>query len=239
MKTFVHSVKDPDLQAMSREVQELRAAARDLLLALLGHNSGKTPRVLGSVATMILSRSVECLESIELLVGFGRDRDAGVLLVSLLELSFDARYLQGNEARAALWLSHAESGRKPWRVSDLIRELHPDKADRDAVEENYRRFSMIKHGNPVAAQSGFPVAIRGDKLFLPTGDQPGVLMSYLFAGSLTCTQIADASVVCLDRPAPAVREALNRVKSHNGVVGRQMEASLIALVQAGRMRPEA
>jgi hypothetical protein len=224
---------------MSREVQELRGAARGLYLAFLGHESRQTPQALGWAATMILSRSVECLESIELLVGFGRDRDAGVLLVSLMELSLDIRFLSGNVTRAELWLSHAESGKKPWRVSDLVRELHPDADDRESVEANYRYFSMIKHGNPVSVQGGFPLAVRESKLFLPTGDRPRLLMSYLFAGSLTCTQVAEAAVACFDVLSSALREGLAHVKGHNDAIGRQMEAAIIAIVQAGHLRPEA
>lgn len=238
VRSFLHHVNDAGLRAMSREVQEFRAAAKDLYLSFLDHESGRTPQVLGSAATMILARSVECLESIELLVAFGRDRDAAVLLVSLIELSLDIRYLRGDRTRARHWLSHAETGRKPWRVADLIRELHPDEDDRDSVESIYRRLSMIKHGNPASVQAGFPLAVRENKLFLPTGDRPGVLMSYLFASSLTCTQIAEAAVACFDAPAPALIESLSRVNSHNTTVGWQMEAWMVGVVQADLLRSE-
>ena len=93
------------------------------------------------------------------------------------------------------WLAHLETGRKPWKVSKQIRSLSPEGRERDAELNIYRKFSMIKHGNPAARGLGFSVHAEGPTLALYGDDMsPGMsvaCLSYAGTNLLDATAAAD------------------------------------------------
>ena len=109
-------------------------------------------------------RMTECCLSLEILVSKGRNRDAAILLLTLLELRLDLRFVAQDPSRVAVWLSNTDVARKPWGVTKQIKSLFTHEAERDAELEMYRFLSMIKHGNPVSGISGFPASFEGDAL---------------------------------------------------------------------------
>ena len=100
------------------------------------------------------------------------------------------------------WLAHLETGRKPWKVSKQIRSLSPEGRERDAELNIYRKFSMIKHGNPAAGGLGFSVHPEGPTLALYGDDMsPGMSVACLsYAGT---NLLAYAGTNLLDATAAA------------------------------------
>jgi hypothetical protein len=125
------------------------------------------------VAFMILQRLSECLLSFELLVALGRERDAAVLLVTLFELSLDLRFVQRHPEAAETWIAHSERRRKPWSVSQLLKELFTDTGERSAMESMYEHCSMIKHANPSGGTLTLPFGVKDRRVIMkarPTTD---------------------------------------------------------------------
>ena len=111
------------------------------------------------------------------------DRDAAVLLTNQMELRLDLQFISKDYTQAKTWLNHTKPYKKPWTVQALLHWLFENERELKAEKEMYMRFSMVKHGNPVADTFGFPLAIKNGYLVVPP--QEDILMSkfalYIFA----------------------------------------------------------
>jgi len=121
------------------------------------------------VAVIILKRLVESTKSGELLISKKFFRDASILVTNQIELRLDLQYISNDITRANIWLSHENQSIKPWRVSSLLNDLFKG-MELDAEKGLYKRFSMVKHGNPVADTFGFPYAIVNNQLHIDSNE---------------------------------------------------------------------
>jgi len=233
------TVPDPALQEMSLTVQELRQSMRQLYLQLVEQATVHVLTPAEWVATMILTRATECLQSIELLVAFGRDRDAAVLILVILELDYDLQYIRLDTTRANQWLSHSNEGRKPWSVTHLLQALHPDLADREAAQATYKQLSMVKHGNPASGTEGFPLGKHGRMLHARLSQHPDLLMAYLFSAAGSCAGIVDAAVACFATIEPSISALVGAVHSTSSRITRQMEERMVEILRSIRGATEA
>lgn len=142
------------------------------------------------IGYVILRRVIECINSIKILAIFGLERDASILLLNLIELRLDIMYISQEEGNADIWLNHEKENQKPWKVGFLFKELYKDQNELEAEIENYRRFSMVKHGNPVGGIQSFPIEISKRKLILRDNSRTqDRLAIYLFACGTECFNI--------------------------------------------------
>lgn len=145
---------------------------------------GKEPIVASNwAAIVILKRIIESTKAGEVLIRHEYDRDAAVILTNQMELRFDLQYISDDYTQAKTWLNHTNSNKKPWRVRALLERLFENEKEFEAEKEMYMRFSMVKHGNPVAETFGFPLAIKNGYLVVPPKED--ILLSkfalYIFA----------------------------------------------------------
>ena len=118
-------------------------------------------------AIVILKRIVESTKAGAILISHDFSRDAAVLVTNQMELRLDMQYISQDHVQAQTWLNHSDTFRKPWKVRMLLRELFKDKNELEAESQLYTRFSMVKHGNPVAETFSFPLAIKNGYLIVP------------------------------------------------------------------------
>jgi hypothetical protein len=156
-------------QAFTSLLLELQVIVDATIDCVLGHY-GKTSLAASSWAgIIILKRLIESTKAAQLLIAHGFERDASILLTNQIELRLDIQYIAQDHTRARTWLTHATSHSKPWKVRFLFEQLY-EKEELKAEKEVYMRFSMVKHGNPVAETFGFPLAIKDGHLLAPSQD---------------------------------------------------------------------
>src|SRR5436190_20830464 len=93
-------------------VGRIRGAVVDLVLKVLNQATSRPFDKHAKIAYLVLQRAMECLCSIEFLIILERERDAAVLLVTLLELSYDLRFVEQQPHRIDQWTSHRELNRQ-------------------------------------------------------------------------------------------------------------------------------
>jgi Family of unknown function (DUF5677) len=174
-------VTDQSILAFCFQGQRIRTAAVELMVEILRQALTRQLNKEDLVVLMLLNRLVECLLSFELLLSRGRERDAGVLLVTLIELRLDLCYLNKNPSQAQAWIDHDDHHRKPWKVSFLIDALHTDQDERAAAKAVYEHCSMVKHGNPAGGILTFPIGIDNRRLVHRERDLGDFLAVYTFS----------------------------------------------------------
>lgn len=118
-------------------------------------------------AIVILKRIVESTKAGAILISHDLDRDAAVLVTKQMELRLDMQYISQNHLRAKTWLHHSNTFKKPWKVRMLLEELFKNKNELEAEKQLYMKYSMVKHGNPIAETFAFPLAIKDSYLIVP------------------------------------------------------------------------
>lgn len=220
-------VEDATVQAAGAALGALRAAVSRGLSAIV---AGTRNRMVGPPFRMcygVVLRMLDCSLSLEVLIAKGRHRDAATLLLTLIELRLDLQYAARDASRVVEWLANADRGRKPWRVAAQIKAVFSDPGERDAELENYRHFSMIKHGNPASGAAGFPVSLEADALTV-FDEQVGrdLSVTYLFSagtnirdGFSSATQLRDVSEMALEGIIDEIDKSMQRLNAvHTGHV---------------------
>src|SRR5688500_15231303 len=106
---------DRSIMECCRLVGLIRGKIVDCVLSVLNQEATSCPLdKYGKTSLLLIQRALECLGSIEFLVLLERERDAAVLLVTLLELSYDIRFLEQQPHRIEEWIDHHDQNRKPW-----------------------------------------------------------------------------------------------------------------------------
>lgn len=156
--------KKTQFTSLLRELQLIVHKTIDIVVSKYGKEPIKASNW---AAIIILKRIIESTKAGEVLICHEFDRDAAVLLTNQIELRLDLQYISKKHAQAKKWLNHENSYRKPWRVSELLKKIFENKDEFEAEKEMYKRFSMVKHGNPVAETFAFPLAIKNGHLMAP------------------------------------------------------------------------
>lgn len=160
------SIDDPDLIRNCVCVQEMRRTLVALFQHALSQLTVSVVTTAVRVTLAIMDRLAEGALSVELLCQKNRTRDAAILLLSLHELRLDLQYIALDRLRARIWLDHTVEKKKPWTVSSQIKEIYIASNEQDAEFDLYRRYSMIKHGNPMGENLTFGISAKRDALLL-------------------------------------------------------------------------
>ena len=187
-------IKD-DLTDFIELVERLQHSANKTLkeIALQSKKIKMEPSIY--IGYVIVKRVIECINSIKILSLLGLERDAAILLLNLIELRLDIMYISLEEKNANEWLNHEKQNVKPWKVGFLFKKLYQDRNELEAERENYKRFSMIKHGNPVGGIHSFPIEISQRKLiFRDKNGTQDRLAVYLFACGNECYNICNTVI---------------------------------------------
>ena len=98
-----------------------------------------------------------------------------------LRLRLDLQYIALDRFRAGIWRDHTQEKKKPWSVTDQVKEIYFVPNELDAGLEIYRKYSMIKHCNPVGENLTFGLAAKRDALLLDrSGNNSQMLRVHLF-----------------------------------------------------------
>jgi len=148
-------------------LQELQLIVSETIETVVS-NYGKMPiKASNWVAIVILKRIIESTKAGETLIRHEFDRDSAVLLTNQMELRLDLQYISSDPTQAQIWLDHTKTFTKPWKVQSQLQQLFKDENEFESEKIMYMRFSMVKHGNPVAETFAYPLAISNGSLIVP------------------------------------------------------------------------
>lgn len=183
MADFRIEVQGDKKQSFMSLLRELQDIVSDIVNKVI-NRYGKDPIELSNwAAIVILKRMIESTKAGAILISHDLDRDSAVLLTNQMELRLDMQYISQDHVRAKTWLNHSSTFRKPWKVRMLLEELFKDKNEFEAERGLYMRYSMVKHGNPVAKTFAFPIAIQHGYLKVPPQEDIllGKFSHYIFS----------------------------------------------------------
>jgi len=187
------TIDDPDLIKNFVVLQEIRSQIVKFTQNILAQLHAPPLSMPIRVVLSLIQRATECSLSIETLCLKNRDRDAAILILSLIELRYDIKYVARNLDRVNAWIDHAKRNKKPWPVRTQIDELYSD-PEHEAEILLYRQYSMVKHCNPAGLSFAFPVAATRDELILDTASNNSKLLhSHAFALGVCLHDIAGAA----------------------------------------------
>jgi len=151
------NIEDQTVYSFGMIVQKMRTEITNLINTI-GEQASSTPLTQSNfVSLKILFRLKECMVSIELLISKGLDRDAAVLLLTLMELRLEMQYITDDTSNASEWIVCNRQSTKPWPVDFLIQKLFPNKEDQNTERANYEHLLQIKHSDPMGTQPSFPI----------------------------------------------------------------------------------
>lgn len=169
------TIDDLDLIKCFVVLEEMRtllvAFTRSIITQLQDHPLSMPTRVV----LALVQRTTECSISTETLCLKNSGRDAAILILSLIELRYDIKYIACDLHRADEWIDHTTQNKKPWRVRSQIDELYSD-SEHEAEVSLYRQYSMVKHCNPAGLSFAFPVAATRDALTIDTASNNSQLL---------------------------------------------------------------
>jgi hypothetical protein len=183
VKYTIHELPNSDCPYVHRFchcIEQSQLTATTLLTALLSQSPSNAPVAPPQVAIAMLQRINELAASAEILLLKGRERDAAVLILCGYELQLDAMYIANDPKRADTWLDHARENKKPWSVRSQQEELFVDPDEFGAEVDNYRRYSMVKHCNPVGGLFAFPIAVSRGRMELDNSTSQRFATAHLF-----------------------------------------------------------
>lgn len=131
-------------------VQNIATVVRNLLISIVEEN--KQVEVSLGIVGSVLHRILECSTSIQLLAIKGRSRDIAILLLNIMELRIDLKYMSLDTNRLQEWKNHENSWRKPWKLHSQLKEICKTENELEAERDMYHLFSMIKHGSPASTE---------------------------------------------------------------------------------------
>lgn len=156
-------------------LQELYQIVRSLIRQILDKNT-KIRTTVGFVGGL-LDRICETIMAISFLSSKKFNRDCAVVLLNLIELRTDLKYISENPKEIEKWFKHEKKNRKPWRFSFQINSFK-NKQLAEIDKTIYEICSIAKHGNPVGKDIGFNLGISGEGIFYK-GDSDSRVTDYL------------------------------------------------------------
>ncbi len=220
MADIVIKVEGDKKQSFLSLLYEMQGIVADTISGVISHY-GKDPIESSNwAAIIILKRIIESTKAGAILISHDFDRDAAVLLTNQMELRLDMQYISHDHLQANTWLNHTNSYQKPWKVRMLLEKLFKNKDEFEAEKNVYNRFSMVKHGNPVAETFSFPLAIKNGYLVVPP--QEDILMSklalFIFALFSELFRTFKAAIVDFKRCGFDVNEYENKANFINMMI---------------------
>lgn len=158
-------------------LQALYDICRDLLLNLIQENKN-VKTTIGFVGG-IIDRISESIISILLLSSKGFTTDIGIILVNIIELRTDLKYISKKPEKIEEWFNHEKRHTKPWKFFHQIKEITNNEEELEREKKVYEICSIAKHGNPAGGDIGFNIGLKDNNIFIDT-DKNYRLTIYLF-----------------------------------------------------------
>ena len=133
-----------------------------------------------------------------LLASKGFTTDVAILLVNLIELRTDLKYISINPKKIDEWFNHKERCAKPWKFSQQIKDITIDKEEFKVEKRIYEFCSIAKHGNPVGYDIGFNFGLKDNGIYLAL-DKDYRLTDYLFWTYVYMSDAIKSSLVIVER----------------------------------------
>lgn len=239
----IHELPNSDCRYVHRFchcIEQTRLTASNLLTDLLPQSPNNAPVAPPQVAIAMLQRINELAASAEILLLKGRERDAAVLILCGYELQLDAMYIANDPKRADAWLNHTRENKKPWCVRSQQEELFTDPEEFDSEVEIYRRYSMVKHCNPVGGLFAFPIAVSRGRMALDKGASRKLATVHLFELGIILLRTIRAAAKVARAVGFVVSSTERQLSELQTALDAVNEESLIStLVEAGRARDNA
>lgn len=192
--------------------QELYQIIRNLIGLIINENT-KVKITVGFVGG-VLDRIGESIRAISYLSSKGFNRDPAVILVNLIELRTDLKYVSKNHNKVEKWFEHEKRNYKPWRFSVQIDSLD-DKGMIATDKKVYEMCSMAKHGNPVGKDIGFNLGVCEEGLFYAS-DNDSRITDYLHWTSYYGVDAIEAGLKIVEEYGlafPTIQKDLNDLKN--------------------------
>ncbi|APB74971.2 exodeoxyribonuclease VII small subunit [Paenibacillus polymyxa] len=195
--TIPKEMIDSELKKYIEVVEELQQIGQKVLSTVISESqriNKSKPSLF--ISLVIMKRMLECMSSIKLLVTLRHRRDASILLLNLIELRLDLMYIALDDKHADVWLDHDKEHTKPWKIGFLFRSLYVEEGELNAEKENYKRFSMAKHGNPLGGLMSFPIEVTNRALLIneEQNDSPYSSIIYFFACGVEVYRICNSTL---------------------------------------------
>lgn len=151
--------EDENILEYTHLLQHLHDIMHNLTLEIVARNE-QVKTSIGFIVSL-LDRIRESFVSIAYLSLKGLHRDVAIILLNLIELRTDLKYISENPHELTKWFEHKERYKKPWPFSKQLKDIGTEEDKRI-----YEICSMAKHGNPVGLDIGFNCGLSGKNLFL-------------------------------------------------------------------------
>jgi len=191
------NIDDPNILRHIEYVGKVSVIVNGLKLEIIEKN--KNVKITIGLVLSILDRILECGLSLQHLALKGFVRDVSVLLLNIIELRLDLQYISLSKEREDIWINNTKENRKPWKVSEQIKEIFKDReSDIEAEFMIYRLCSMTKHGNPAGGSQSFRFSLDVDKILL-SDKNIKLLGSFLFATEINIYTACKAGLNILNK----------------------------------------
>jgi len=177
-------------------LKELHSICRELFVYLIQENK-KVKTTIGFVGSLV-DRISNSLISIMLLASKGFSTDVAILLVNLIELRTDLKYISKNPKKIDEWFNHKKRFTKPWKFSQQIKEITIDEEELKVEKSIYEFCSIAKHGNPIGYDIGFDFGLKDNGIYVAL-DKDYRLTDYLFWTYLYTSDAIKSSLVIVER----------------------------------------
>lgn len=216
---------DPELNEVCLLFDKIHAISCQILSACVQPSNASRASV--SIVFRILERIVECGRSTQLLCLKGFTRDAGVLLLNVIELRLDIECISLDEARESKWLRHKDTRNRPWTVAEQLKAVFGATSAHESERKMYEHLSMVKHGNPAGGELAHSIWTEGDSVVSkPRGAITRLGPEYLTGGAFHLIAACRASMVIMKRHGVEISQFDRPVSDMSVEVSSLMESRL-------------
>jgi len=141
----IPDITDEGVLYWLHRVTELRLKLSDLYKKLFTYDQNH--KITIGLLSSIIQREIEISNSIFLLITKNQIRDAGVLLLSIYELTLDIQYISVTDGAVSQWFNHENKKQKPWSISQKIKAIFPTVREQESEANFHKTYCMVKHGN--------------------------------------------------------------------------------------------
>jgi len=206
----IPNTKNKDILEFLIYLSELHSICRELFLYLIQENK-KVKTTIGFVGSLV-DRISNSLMSIILLASKGFTTDVAILLVNLIELRTDLKYISKCPNKIDEWFNHKKRFIKPWKFSQQIKEITTDEEEIETEKNIYEFCSIAKHGNPVGYDIGFDFGLKDNGIFVALDkDKDFKLTNYLNWTYLYTVDAIKSSLVIVEKYQEVSQNTTNKL----------------------------
>jgi hypothetical protein len=188
-----------------------RAAAAEL--------EGESDPKVAEAMSILSYRLADDLRAAELLLERNYRAQALTIGASAMEAALTLRFIDFDSERAARWMSHADIGEPPWRVSKLKQGAS---GDREVLNDLfYQLMAAVKHHNPRMITKLFQArSLDQYRIAAESAVDPALSGVLLMSASLLCAPAYEAAMALADsgRMSPEWQRRFSAAATKHGCV---------------------